>query len=173
MSVGRPGGRPLSFCCRPGGRPLQPVHVGAQRSASPVDRAAAATATDSLLLLLIPLLWLLVVDFLPLFLYKAHINIIPLSMLIGPTRPNIDLLIKGKVLIHLRCNIRIYTHLLKYTVCVMVPDLMTGSTTYSQIKWIIIITKVFTKISNHRITRNFGSIFHIYCQLFIYKIYQL
>ena len=49
MSVGRPGGRPLSFCGQPGGRPLQPVHVGAQRS------------TVLLLLLLIPLLWLLVV----------------------------------------------------------------------------------------------------------------
>ena len=61
MSVGRP----LSFCGRSGGRPLQPVHVGAQRSTGPVDRAAAAAA-DSLLLLLNPLLWLLVVDFLSL-----------------------------------------------------------------------------------------------------------
>ena len=62
MSVGRPDGRPLSFCGRPDGRSLQPVHVGAQRSTGPVDRAAAAA--DSLLLL-IPLLWILiVVDFL-------------------------------------------------------------------------------------------------------------
>jgi len=67
MSVGRPDGRPLSFCGRPGGRPLQPVHVGAQQSTGPVDRAAAAADDDSLLLLmlLIPLLWILVVvDFL-------------------------------------------------------------------------------------------------------------
>ena len=33
---------------RPGDRPLQPVHVGAQRSTGPVDRAAAAA--DSLLI---------------------------------------------------------------------------------------------------------------------------
>ena len=60
MSVGRPNGQPLS----PGGRPLQPVHVGAQRSTGPVDRAAVADS-PLLLLMMIPLLWLfIVVDFL-------------------------------------------------------------------------------------------------------------
>ena len=44
------------------GRPLQPVHVGAQRSTGPVDRAAAAAADSLLLLLMIPCL--VFVDFL-------------------------------------------------------------------------------------------------------------
>ena len=54
MSVGRLGGRPLSFC----GRPHQPVHVGARQATGPVDRSLL------LLLILILLLILVVVDFL-------------------------------------------------------------------------------------------------------------